>query len=338
MRLHSRHPCAYPLLDRRKTLAAGIGFLAALASGGCAAHAARPDGLPVRQLGAITGNSLSGMDRFARWLGRWQDHDLLYFNQESWERFEQSIPYIVAVGSAVLARGGKVQWSIPAGGRSAYEQIADGTRDALYRDLGRKIAALYGDSPQRVCLRLFWEFNLPEQTLAAKNAGGSWDADLYVNAYRRIALLLRGVSDRFYFDWCPNIGAGGIDPDRCYPGNEIVDVISADIYYRSAYDRQTHKDGGAAIFRYRRTQPFGLDWLANFASSKGKLVGISEWGVDDDEATAFMEQMCSWLTGLGDLVSHHNYWDRDDGGVVSRLSTGRLPAIGAIYRKTFDPQ
>lgn len=305
-------------------------------SGGCTARAARAGALPTRQLGAITGNSLQEMDRFSRWLGRSQDHDLLYFNQESWQSLEQSVPYILSLGANVLATGCKVHWSIPAGGRGAYAEIASGRRDDLYRRIARGIAALYADSAQRVCVRLFWEFNLPEQTLAARGTDGTWQPKLYIAAYRRVASIMRTVSDRFYFDWCPNVGEGGVAPDQCYPGDDLVDVISADVYYRSAYDRQDHRDGGAAIFRYRRTQSFGLDWLAEFASKKGKLVGISEWGVDDDEAVAFMEQMCSWIIGLEDMLSHHNYWDRNDGGVTSQLSAGRLPAVGAAYRRAFS--
>lgn len=327
------HPMAP--LNRREALTACAALLALGPSGGCTARAALASGLPTRQLGAITGNSVEEMARFSRWLGRRQDHDLLYFNQNSWQSLEQSVPYIVSVGADVLAAGRRVHWSIPAGGSHAYAEIASGQRDDLYRDMARRIAALYPDPTQRVCVRLFWEFNLPEQTLAARAADGSWQPRLYADAYRRVALILRGVTERFYFDWCPNIGQGGVPPDQCYPGDDVVDVVSADIYYRSAYDRQDHRDGGAAIFHYRRTQPFGLDWLAGFASRKSKLVGISEWGVDDDDAVAFMEQMCGWLTGLGDMLSHHNYWDREDGGVVSRLSTGSLPSIGAIYRKAF---
>lgn len=335
MPIGSRYPHPFPSLSRREAIVAGAALLAIGSSGGCTARAAHAGGLPTRQLGAITGNSPEDMDRFSRWLGRKQDHDLLYFNQQSGQALEQSVPYIVSVGAAVLAAGRKVHWSIPAGGSRAYAEIASGQRDDLYRQIAHRIAALYGNSAQRVCVRLFWEFNLPEQTLAARGTDGTWQPKLYIAAYRRVASILRSVSDRFYFDWCPNIGEGGVAPDQCYPGDDLVDVVSADIYYRSAYDRQDHRDGGAAIFQYRRTQRFGLDWLADFASKRGKLVGLSEWGVDDDEAEVFMAHICAWITSLGDMLSHHNYWDRDDGGVTSRLSAGRLPTIGAAYRKAF---
>lgn len=335
MRDDASQEFVFSTFDRRRALLATIGLAMAGMSTGCSARAARADGLPLRQLGAITGNSVQDMMRFSRWLGRAQDHDLLYFNQESWKALEQSVPYIVGVGAAVLAQGRRVHWSIPAGGRQAYAEIASGARDELYLTIGHQIIDLYRSTSDRVCVRLFWEFNLPEQTLAARGGDGTWQPGLYKAAYRRIALLLRAVSDRFYFDWCPNIGMGGVAPDLCYPGDDVVEVISADVYYRAAYDRQDHRDGGAAIFQYHRAQPFGLDWLARFASARGKLVGISEWGVDDDDATIFTERMCAWLIGLGDLLSHHNYWDRNDGGVASQLSAGGLPHVGAIYRKAF---
>ena len=330
---------AFAPFSRRQAILTGAGLLAAATAGGCKAHAARADdatgNIPTRQLGAITGNSLNDMKRFSQWLGKAQNHDLLYFNQENWQSLEQSVPYIISLGASVLAQGRNVQWSIPAGGARAYAEIANGGRDGLYQDIARRIEAIYSQSSQRVCVRLFWEFNLPEQTLAARGADGSWHPELYVAAYRRVASILRKQSNRFYFDWCPNIGAGGLPPDRCYPGDELVDVVSVDVYYRRIYDRGDRHDAGSGIFEYRRTQPFGLDWLTGFASGHGKLVGISEWGVDDNEGTVFMQRMCAWIKGLGDLLSHHNYWDRDDGGVVSRLSTGQLPAIAQIYREAF---
>jgi Beta-mannanase len=323
------------MLGRRQAMLGGAALLAAGNLGGCITEAAGHSGLPVRQLGAITPNSLQDMRQFAQWLGRFQDHDLLYFNQESWERLEQSVSFITALGAGVLSEGRKVHWSIPAGGAAAYAEIADGRRDRLYREIARQIAAIYGSSLQRICVRLFWEFNMPEQTLAARGRDGDWQPGIYVAAFRRVAEIMRKVSDRFYFDWCPNVGEGGIAANLCYPGDEFVDVVSADIYYRATYDRQDHRDAGKAIFEYRRSQPFGLDWIADFAGQRNKLVGISEWGVDDDEAVAFMAGMCAWITELGDTLSHHNYWDRTDGGVVSRLSLGELPSLASIYQEAF---
>lgn len=205
----------------------------------------------------------------------------------------------------------------------------------MYRDIAQSILAIYPRSDSRICVRLPWEFNLPSQTLAARNARGQWSARLYIDAYRQIATIFRRASRRFYFDWCPNIGLGGIDPATCYPGDDLVDVISFDVYYHGQYDRQDHRDAGRAIFNYRQTQPFGLDSLSGVAARRGKLIGISEWGVDDNSATEFTRLMAQWIVAQGDRLSHHNYWDRVDGGIATQLSSGRLPAIGAVYRNAF---
>jgi hypothetical protein len=115
----------------------------------------------------------------------------------------------------------------------------------------------------------------------------------------------------------------------------VVDVVSVDLYFCRQYDDQGRSDAGAGIFGYRRIQPRGLDWLDRFAAAHHKLIGLSEWGVDSDRATAFTTHLTEWIKGLGPRLSHHNYWDRTDGGVKARLSDGALPAIGSVYRQAF---
>lgn len=290
--------------------------------------------IPTRQLGAITGNDLLAMDRFGRWLGRTQDHDLLAFNQTDWRQLDLSIDYIANVGSRVIARKRKVQWSVPVGGWGAYDSVMAGQHDALYDRMAQAILGAYrDDATSRICIRLPWEFNMPDQSLAAKTVQGVWDGRLYVHGYRRIADIFRKVSPRFYFDWCPNVGKGEVDPEQCYPGDDVVDVISVDIYYRKQYDDQGKADGGMSIFYYRKNEPRGLDWVDKFALAHRKLVGVSEWGVDSNAAVVFTQLLIGWMKGLGPRLSHQNYWDRNDGGAVARISDGSLPYIGATYRQ-----
>ncbi len=57
--------------------------------------------------------------------------------------------------------------------------------------------------------------------------------------------------------------------------------------------------------------------------------------MDSDRATSFTVRFAGWIKALGPRLSHHNYWDRTDGGVNSRISDGSLPMIGAIYKQKF---
>lgn len=326
-------------IGRRDALRLGAGATAT-ALVACRGHAGeltatRHDGIPVRQLGAITGNDPAAMRRWGEWLGRGQDHDLLYFNQESWAKLEQSIDFIVGVGRGVIAQGRRVHWSVPVGGARGYDSVVAGTRDALYRRIAGAILAASPRDDSRICVRLPWEFNLASQSLAAHDGGGRWAARPYVAAWRRIASLFRQVSRRFYFDWCPNIGEGGINPEQCYPGDDLVDVVSVDLYYQGKYDDQNLRDGGRSIFGYRVSQPFGLGWLASFGARHGKLIGVSEWGVDDDRAAIFAQLMAAWIIAQGARLSHHNYWNRTDGGINARLTDGHLPNVARAYRAAF---
>lgn len=319
-------------ISRRAALQLGLcGITASLADCGGSTAAAAAEAIPVRQLGAITGNDPKLMAEWRAWLGRAEDHDLLYFNQTGWAELEGSIDFITFLGRQAMKDGRRVHWSVPVGGKAGYGEAVSGRRDPLYSRIATTILSAYVKSDERICIRLPWEFNMESQTLAARDSEGRWDAHAYVAAYRRIAGIFRHASPRFYFDWCPNIGRGGIDPESCYPGDDLVDVVSLDVYYRAQYDDQGHKDAGLGIFYYRKTQPFGLDWLSNFGQRHGKLIGLSEWGVDDDRATEFMRLMIEWIHQQGSRLSHHNYWDRTD-GVNSRLSDGHLPTIGAVYR------
>lgn len=323
-------------ISRRSALALGGVGLAATVPGMAMAQSRHPD-IPLRQLGAITGNQLAGMSRFARWLGREQDHDMIYFNQTSWLELERSVGYIVNVGRQILAQGRRVQWSVPVGGHGAYESVVAGRRDELYHHIARSILHTYRQQrfPGRICIRLPWEFNLESQSLVGKNAAGTWDPRLYIHAYRRICQIFKNTSPRFYYDWCPNIGRAGYNPDRFYPGNSFVHVVSVDVYYHGIHDHQNRPDNGTAIFQYRKSQPFGLDWLTRFALERNKLIGLAEWGVDDNRATNFARLMAAWIKSLGSNLAYHNYWDRTDGGIACEISSGRLPAIGNIYRNAF---
>jgi hypothetical protein len=320
------------MFDRRSALRLGVGGVAATVA---TAALADTKGIPTQQIGAITGNDLPSMATWRNWLGRDANQNMLYFNQQSWDALSGSIPFITGLGAAVLAQGRRVQWSVPVGGPHAYAEVAAGGRNALYDRIAKSILAITPDHVGRIGIRLPWEFNLEEQTLAARNAAGQWDARNYIGAYRQIVGRFRRLSSRFYYDWCPNIGKNGIAPDSCYPGDDVVDIVSVDVYYNGKYDDQGHNDGGASIFGYRKTQPYGLDWLSSLGKQHGKLIGLSEWGIDDNRATAFTRLMTQWIAAQGSLLAYHNYWDRADGGINCRVSDGHLRSIGDIYRAAF---
>jgi hypothetical protein len=322
------------MIDRRSVTGLGLaGAVAILAD--CRRLEARTTDIPVQQLGVIANNDRGTAKDWERWLGRAQNHQSVYFNQQSWAALEASVDFIVALGRSIQAAGRRVHWSVPVGGARAYGEAASGAHDALFQRIAQGILTSTPAQAGRICIRLPWEFNLETQSLAARDASGRWDQRPYVAAFRRMASIFRRASARFYFDWCPNIGQGGLNPELCYPGDDLVDIVSVDLYYRGQYDDQGRRDAGAGIFYYRKSQPFGLDWLSGFGRRHGKLIGLSEWGVDDNRATEFMRLMTRWIQEQGASLAHHNYWDRVDGGIDSRLSDGHLPAVGAVYRQAF---
>jgi hypothetical protein len=164
-------------MARRNALRLGLcGVVSTLAACGGRAAPAPPRAIPTQQLGVITGNDAKLMAEWQRWLGRAEDHDLLYFNQESWQKLTGSIDFIIDLGGKAVSDGRFVQWSVPVGGKGVYAEVAAGKQDALYTRIAQAILAVYPDTGDRICVRLPWEFNMESQTLAARDAAGRWNA------------------------------------------------------------------------------------------------------------------------------------------------------------------
>ena len=277
-------------------------------------------------LGAITGDDPEGYLRFARWLGHRPPLALMSFNQTGLEAFRSSIPWAVAQARKFIALGADMMWSVPFPGRGQLEAIVAGVHDSLYRDAAVLIAAASPDSGP-IWVRLPWEFNLEGQENAARDARGRWDPGLFVAAWTRLVRILRGISMRFRFVWCPGILLdNAIDPEACWPGGENVDIVAGDFYM----SRRWHTPG--AFLAFRRAGR-GLDWMVDFAGTHGKSPAVSEYGFDDDRFVGDFEAMAEWLKGLRNL-HHHLWWDRPE-VIDCRISNGMHPCLGAAYRREF---
>lgn len=285
---------------------------------------ARGPSRPPALVGAYTGNDLADAAVFARWFGRPADLSLVAFNQKSWDAFATSIPWITQRHS-----GRPNLWSVPlAAERGGFAGVAAGSWDRLFESCAARILAHAPPGP--VLIRSGWEMNLPEQEQSAFRVDGRADPATWIKAYRRVAGIFRAASLRFRLVWCPNVGAEHLDPAHCWPGRDVVDLVGLDLYFNNRWDRTS--DHGASVWKWHKAGAGGLDWLAALGRQQVRRLCLPEWGINDDRATAFADALIAWI-GAEDLV-FHGYWD-SDAAIRTRLSAGRLPAIGQRYRSAF---
>lgn len=311
-------------------LATGLASRAAAPESPTGGVAAAP---PVAALGAYIGPGCNGGKRLAAyeaWLGRPVDQVLDALSTHSWKEME---------GSALWAAG---CWSrsertlvlsvpmLPNDRQSTFEAGARGDYDDTFRAIARVMVKRgYATS----VIRIGWEFNagwFPWSALKQPAA--------YVAHWRRIVEVMRSVPGAdFRFDWCPVVVAGVASPEAAYPGDDVVDIVGADVYNQN-WDPQVV----TAEQRWQRLldAPFGLKWHRRFAAAHGKPMSYPEWGTGTrpdghgggDDAY-FVRQMAAWIAA--NPVVYHNYWDYPAKDYNGHLSDHSKPAAEAAFLTAF---
>jgi hypothetical protein len=195
----------------------------------------------------------------------------------------------------------EILWSVPlipqkdlAAAKTNVGEVLGGKRDAEFTRCATSLAKLAGTDP--IYLRLGWESNGNWYAWGTPNIGASAYRDLF----RYVAQLFRKVSDRFRFVY--NISVLASDSiDSAYPGDSIVDVISADVYWQSKW-----QDVNPALaWEKVLTSPVGLQPVASYAAAKAKPFAIDEWGVSTG-GEAFVTRFAQWI---GDTPLWECYWN-----------------------------
>ncbi len=216
-----------------------------------------------------------------------------------------------------------IMWSIPLVPYGANLAAAGaGSYNDKYLALARQIVADTSGSDQ-IYLRVGWEFN-----------GKNWNSSSavgqpgnYVAAYHQFADAFRSVSNRFVFEWTPNVGPVDMNPETAYPGDKYVDVVGVDIYYNTRWDStDAHK-----AFDYFVGEPFGLQWQQDFAAAHGKPTAIAEWGINSD-SPEYVSLMADWVADH-DMV-YQNYWE-SNASFQGKLSASQYPHAAAMFQQRF---
>ncbi|MBW6531942.1 hypothetical protein KZ820_14465 [Sphingomonas sp. RRHST34] len=271
-------------------------------------------------IAASCGNELAGYQQFKAFAGR-LDMGYFFMDQrpgmlvDSWKwQVDRSVEIATAMGIVPV-------FSIPFPG-NAWEQagaVNRGDWDDLYTAMGRYIRDKMKGRPWWV--RGPWEFNLKRDFQNQSAVGALPD---FARALRRMFGLFKLFGAKTI--WCPNATRYEFDPLEAWPGIEWVDLVAQDIYFDASWAPK-------GVFGWFRDDPRGLDWLVRFAREKGKQVAFSEWGISDDAIADEGAQFVDWMKAQGAIIHHHAYYDRDEGPIQTKLSTGRRPASAAAFRR-----
>lgn len=175
---------------------------------------------------------------------------------------------------------------------------AAGTYDADYQSVANAIGAAYA-AGQVYAVRIGWEEN------------GSWypwnihtgaPAD-YVTAWRDLALKIKAAAPGIKLDW--NSNWGQMDAAAAYPGDDVVDIISMDLYDNTAFA------SGSCATRWPQyvTQPAGfasLTTMQTFATAHNKPMAISEYASNFNDG-CFIQNIHDWITARNFVW--HDYWN-----------------------------
>ncbi|MFD8952202.1 glycosyl hydrolase [Streptomyces xanthophaeus] len=194
---------------------------------------------------------------------------------------------------------------------------AEGQYDRHFKKLAERLVSL--GVPDTVIV-LGWEMNGTTYTHRCGPDPENWKA-----YWRRIVNTMRAVpGQEFKFDFAPNRGTDAIGWTKCYPGDDVVDIVGMD-----SYDQAPGR-----TFDDQITQPYGLQQHVDFAKAHGKEISYPEWGLfrhgDNPE---YVRRMLKWIEQHKPL--YHTITDYCPHGV---WQCKQNPDSSKVFRDALTPE
>ncbi|MGW0391172.1 glycoside hydrolase family 26 protein [Streptomyces sp. NPDC003042] len=251
--------------------------------------------LPGDQWAGIEGN-VSFLAHWAAWR-RAQDDRIFVLNVPMQERNEERVPDHQV---AQLIRAG-----------------AEGQYDRHFQRLAERLVAL--GVPDTVIV-LGWEMNGITYTHRCGPDPEGWKT-----YWKRIVNAMRAVpGQKFKFDFAPNRGTDAIGWTRCYPGDDVVDIVGMD-----SYDQAPGR-----TFDDQINQPYGLQQQVDFAKAHGKEISYPEWGLfRNGDNPEYVRRMLQWIEQHKPL--YHTITDYCPHGV---WQCKQNPQSSQVFREALTPQ
>ena len=230
-----------------------------------------------------------------------------------------------------LFKGYQLNWAVPiATPTQSLESFIAGDWDDHFDAM---LEAILAHNPGRMIpIRPAWEPNGP--------AGWPWNASngnhvAVKAATRRACQLIKAKSSRFIVEWCVShhgYSATGpydaTDPNTgCYPGSDVVDRISPDIYLTAAsisnnYTWSMHSQVCEPRQIHSAGYLYGLKFFADFARREGKDMSVPELGFGGDMPGA-MREAAAFFKDPSNRVVEVGIWDKDAALITSGIHAGK---------------
>ncbi|MER6389688.1 glycosyl hydrolase [Streptomyces sp. NPDC001523] len=194
---------------------------------------------------------------------------------------------------------------------------AQGEYDSHFKRLAERLVGL--GVPDTVIV-LGWEMN---GTTYTHRCGP--DPENWKRYWKRAVAAMRSVpGQKFTFDFAPNRGTDAIGWTKCYPGDDVVDIVGMD-----SYDQ-----GPGTDFDDQISQPYGLQQHVDFAKAHGKEISYPEWGLfrrgDNPE---YVRRMLKWIEQHKPL--YHTITDYCPHGV---WQCKQNPRSSKVFKEALTPQ
>ncbi len=291
-------------------------------------------------LGVYTGpGAIAAHTQFEQWLGRPVPYAADYIDYKGgWQKdFIDSQQWLMQPwGNWVKqAAGRRLVLGVPMLESANAGQFAAGVSgqfDTYFTALANELVA---NGLANTIIRLGYEGNC--------DTIGPWQAtdnpSGYVQLFRHIVGLMRAVpGSSFIFDWsvCNGLQSGHAlsSFSSFYPGDDVVDLISMDIY-----DVEWMQPGVTPQERwnYITTRYMGVNDLVQFAHAHGKPLSFPEWGLYNSgdsyagggDDPYFIQQMAQLINDTNPV--YQAYFNLDwGGGILSDFPNG-----SAMYKSIY---
>jgi hypothetical protein len=280
----------------------------------------------ISSLGVYGGDGPGADNALCQSTGPKCGYAMSFLDNTSWQKMENPSWFI----SQFTGTKYSMIWGVPMLPNTGNYTLAAGATGAYDQYFVTLAQGLVSGGQANSIIRMGWEFNEGWAPWAA-----SGQAANFVAYWRQIVTSMRSVPGaNFQFEWNPVIGAQSAgNLAAYYPGNDYVSLIGLDVYDIS----WASYPGAAKLFSTMLTEPYGLNWLASFASQQGKPITLPEWGLgwgDSDDGApvsdpgtetsggddpTFINDMAGWI------ATHHvveaTLWDVNQ----STISTTENP-------------
>lgn len=302
----------------------------------CATTGASASTNATSPLGVYGGDGPSADNVLCQPTGAQCGYAMSFLDATSWQKMEDPSWFI----SQFAGTNYSMIWGVPMLPNSGGYTLAEGATGAYNQYFVTLAQGLVAGGQGSSIIRIGWEFNEGWPAWAASGQPAN-----FIAYWQQIVTSMRSVPGaNFEFEWNPNIGSQSAgDLTAYYPGSAYVDLIGLDVYDISwgSYP------GAASQFSTLLTEPYGLNWLASFASQQGKPITLPEWGLGwgDSDAGApvsdpgtetsggdnptFINDMAQWIATNN--VFEATLWDVDQSAVSTTENPNSFAAVVADF-------